>query len=380
VENTFDPFEFPIKARQESNGRWKAWCYLGRGIDGKRLEVKRRGKTLAEARAKVLNDLAVHMDGREPAPRRTVAMAVDDWLPVALSRETGRGPLTLNARKQRQWLANLIKEDRLAGMSLEKLSTGEPVQACLDRHADKLSRDSLLRLRRMLGDVFDNEARHGRWTRPNWGTLAIIPPKARRKSTPSVLSLSQAQQFLESVEGTDLEAAWRLQAIYGLRPGEVRGLRASNVVIDHAEPHVRIITSTTTADNGVEVVGPLKRNHHRGRCPLDEHTAFALRIQFERLEFMESESGLMFPSSTDTLIDKDTYRRRFRTALKQAEIPNPEHYTPYNLRHTCATLLQEVYGWNLIDIAAHLRHRGLGSVNTYLQPDAIQMKPSPIAG
>ncbi len=79
-----------------------------------------------------------------------------------------------------------------------------------------------------------------------------------------------------------------------------------------------------------------------------------------------STQGLIFPRSTDRLAWKETDYRNWRNRAfnKAAEAAGLGDLNPYDLRHTCASLLAAA-GWNHLEIAAQLGHSPETSVKVY---------------
>lgn len=79
-----------------------------------------------------------------------------------------------------------------------------------------------------------------------------------------------------------------------------------------------------------------------------------------------STQGLVFPRPTDRLPWKETDYRNWRSRAfsKAARATGLGNLNPYDLRHTCASLLAAA-GWNHLEIAAQLGHSPETSVKVY---------------
>lgn len=84
--------------------------------------------------------------------------------------------------------------------------------------------------------------------------------------------------FLRSVEGTRLEAAWRLAAMTGMRRGEVLGLRWRDVDLDQSRIAVRNAIVTVA----YEVLESTPKSHQARVIDLDPATTAVLRRHRER--------------------------------------------------------------------------------------------------
>lgn len=79
-----------------------------------------------------------------------------------------------------------------------------------------------------------------------------------------------------------------------------------------------------------------------------------------------ANQGLIFPRPSDRLPWRETDYRNWRVRLfgKAAEAAGLGNLNPYDLRHTCASLLAAA-GWNHLEIAAQLGHSPETSVKVY---------------
>jgi integrase len=81
----------------------------------------------------------------------------------------------------------------------------------------------------------------------NEARYAIVPDAPERKSRS--LTLDQAKALLAAIEGDRFEAAWRLMITCGLRPGEVFGLRWSDLDLD-GDPPTLVVAQALRRVNG----------------------------------------------------------------------------------------------------------------------------------
>jgi integrase len=160
-------------------------------------------------------------------------------------------------------------------------------------------------------------------------------PKPRKKEI-NPLNPEQAKSFLEAARGDRYEALYMLAIHYGLRQGELLGLKW--VDLDGNTLQVRRTMSEARS-------GRIEEQPKSGkgrRIELSESLREALRSHRERQqeEIEGSDSyqnqGLIFASSVGTATNsKNLYWRSFKPILERAELPDISFH---ELRHTCATI------------------------------------------
>jgi len=109
----------------------------------------------------------------------------------------------------------------------------------------------------------------------NMASVAVKPKTPSPGSAQmKTWSAAEVRQFLDSVAGDRLFAAWRLAASTGMRRGEIIGLRWSDVDLESGQLAVR--QTITTRDSTV-VFGEPKTARSRRIVALDTETVVALR-------------------------------------------------------------------------------------------------------
>jgi integrase len=142
-----------------------------------------------------------------------------------------------------------------------------------------------------------------------------------------IVSRPDATKLLEALP--ELERGFWATALYaGLRSGELRALRWSDVDLEARLIHVR-----RSWDDGVEEVEP-KTAGSRRRVPIVPRLAKALERHREITERGDGE--LVFGRTGSAPAERSTIRRRARAAWKAAEL---EPITVHQCRHTCASFL-----------------------------------------
>ncbi len=168
----------------------------------------------------------------------------------------------------------------------------------------------------------------------------LKPSKSKKKEI-NPLTPEQAKAFLKAAnEANDrYEALYVLAIHYGLRQGELLGLKWADVDPDSGTLQVRRTMSETRTGRVEEETKSGKGR----RIDLNPTALEALRSHRERQRQEASEAkgsyqdhGLVFPSIKGTPTNsKNLYYRSFKPILKRAGLPD---IVFHELRHTCATI------------------------------------------
>jgi len=165
-----------------------------------------------------------------------------------------------------------------------------------------------------------------------------LKPSKPRKKEINPLNLEQAKAFLEAARGDRYEALYVLAVHYGLRQGELLGLKWADLDMNAGVLQVRR-TMSEARDGRIEE--ETKSGKGR-RIDLSQSVLEALRRHRTRQnqERLESASWkdhrLIFPSIKGTPTNsKNLYYRSFKPILKGAGLPG---IVFHELRHTCATI------------------------------------------
>jgi integrase len=306
---------------------------LGRGPDGRRIYKYHSSYLIRKAAQQARTELLGALERRSyVAPERTTLAEYlrGQWLPAIQSRVR---PGTW-VEYQRKVDAHLIPA--LGQVPLQQLTT-----AMLNAHYQQLlSRGVGARtvqyvhatIRKALHDAI------------RWGLLVRNPalyaaPPTPRRGELQTWTAEELHQFLDSVQGDRLYAAWRLAALTGMRRGEVLGLRWADLDLDNGWLSVR--QTLIVVDNHAQLSQP-KTIRGRRQLALDPETIMVLRGHrrnqaAERLAAGPSwtPSDLVFTRQDGTPLHPEYVRRLFDRHLQRAELPRIRFH---DLRHTHATL------------------------------------------
>jgi integrase len=162
-------------------------------------------------------------------------------------------------------------------------------------------------------------------------------PKPRKKEI-NPLSPEQAKAFLEAARGARYEVLYVLAVHYGLRQGELLGLKWSDV--DLAGGVLQVRRTMSEARSGRIEEQP--KSGKGRRIELTRTVSEALRSHQERQQEEVKgkegyhDSGLIFASTVGTPTNsKNLYWRSYKPLLARGGLPNISFH---ELRHTCATI------------------------------------------
>jgi integrase len=194
-----------------------------------------------------------------------------------------------------------------------------------------------------------------------WRMLARNPaklvdlPRTERREMRS-LTAEEASRFLATSNGTRWHALWTLLLTSGLRPGEALGLRWADLDGDRLRIQRTLIRGPEGRWQLVEPKTPKARRvvslPPSARKALIAHRTLQIEERLRAGATWE-DLDLMFSGSRGGALD---YRllvaRQFKPIARAAGLPN---LRPYDLRHSCATLLL-ASGENVKVVSERLGH------------------------
>ena len=337
------------------HGSWYVRLELPAGLDGHRRRIRRGGYPSRKAALEVLARLQVPRPGDMGARMLTVG----DWLAHWLVTKTATAPSTVRgyAAHVRLYLGPYLGE-----VLLGELTTGhvEAMVAAIIRQQHALgtpiSAATLARIRATLRAALNAAIRRGLITE-NPAARAELP-RARRPRTVvwtpyrveewrrtgkrppvAVWTAAQTAQFLASIEGHRLYAAYHLIALRGLRRGEAAGMRWCDIDPDGK---TATIAQQLQQYDGHLTISPPKTAHSTRVIALDHTTVAALAAHRDRQRAEAAAfgpgyraSGFVFTNLNGDPVAPDRLTRIFKTLAAQARLPPVRLH---DLRHGAATL------------------------------------------
>lgn len=340
---------FEDKAR----GRWIAQVSAGYDEDGRRKRIRRRAKTKTAALQK-LKELQRQVD--DSVPTGSAAMTIADLLDFHLETVVMSKDPSPNTVDNYLWTHSHLKP----ALGRKKLTalTATDIERFLEhrRNNADLSKNSLQRLKSHLASAIE-EAERRDWIHRNVARIARVPQshtKQRRSLTPE-----QARQLLDAAAGHRLEAAILIGLTRGLRPGELLGLRWSDLDLDGTPPVMRIRMAIKREHNQLRLGEPKTTKSKRSLVIPDlAITALRRHRRVQNEERLRNgdvwhDLDLAFCTEIGTLIDPSNFRREFKKLTRAAGLGD---WTPYEMRHSAASLLVAM-GVQIEQIADLLGHK-----------------------
>lgn len=365
--------------------RWLVRVSLG-GDDPSGKRRPRYNKVIhgpKRAAERVLVDYLKRKDDGLPVPlgRQTVGAWLDEWLKNWRADASAR---TRNDNRNhiRRYLTGPsapLEGQALAGRPINQVTASDLqsfVRALAARVAPRTVAMAFGTVRKALNDALAV------------GKLAHNPSKAvklpRQTHTERrALSPEDAQRFLAEAKGDVWYALFAVLVTTGLRPGEALALKWED--LDGGTLRVR--RAFTEGDSGERVEGSTKTGRTRA-VPLPAFVLGALREHRAQQAVLRlrhgpryQDQGYIFATETGSPISaRNLNQRHFKPLLIRAKLPPT--LRPYDLRHTCATLLLSA-GIHPKVVQERLGHSHIGltlDVYSHVLPGMQEMASAKLEG
>ena len=320
-----------------------AWGYrIDAGLDpsnGKRRQLSKQGFRNKRDAETALNAVLKGLEDGSTPRRSTTTLGdfLDEWLDVQRQRirpTTWHGYEMAVERIKRH--LGKAKLQALSPLQIEKfysmlLDSGRSGGGAL---AAKTVRNTHVVLRKALADAERLELVHR-----NAAGTAKAPSVQRPEHI--TWSTDELKEFLSSIRGDRLYAAFVLLATTGMRRGEVLGLRWGDLDFDAGQ--LAVAHTITTAGFGPLVSGPPKTPRSRRHVFLDDATLAILREHRQRQgedrlaagPAWDADNDLVFRDELGGAIHPDWFSNEFWRLLRKVGI---KRIRLHDLRHTYATL------------------------------------------
>jgi len=277
----------PIRKIKTSDGsvRYRLVVDIGHGPDGKRKQLTRTFDKLKDARTELSKIRHQTADGTYVKPSKiTVSEYLDEYL-VGATR--GRRESTKVCYRN----AFQPVRDRLGNRPLQSITKAD-IEDLVDwmlnfgrrRGGEPRTGLGARSVRLTLGRLkaaFEMAVDEGRLAR---NVVRLVTPPTYRAPERDTWSRAEVRKFLRTAEGDRLHAAWRL-SLYGLRRGEVLGLRWADV--DLKAQTLTVVQARVLVDYKVRIEEPKSHNGKR-TLPLDDELVSAL-LELRKRQARESE-------------------------------------------------------------------------------------------
>jgi integrase len=308
---------------RRKDGRWEGAAYLQTSA-GTRKRIRVYGPTQAVAHECLVAKLAQAQRG-VPVPERAWRMAAyfDYWLPIV--RRTRRPTTYLSYES----IVRLYLKPGLGSKQLSRLTVAD-LQLYLDGQLEAGRSVRTVQKQRMVLSAALARAQREELVIRNVAHHVELPTWQRKEIIP--WTSDQLTTFLQAARSDPLYLAFLLLALYGLRRGEVLGLRWDD--IDIPNRRLRIRQQLQRYDGQIQL-GPVKTHAGQRDLPL-------LNVVVARLPPRPSGtggSGLVFTTRFDNPIEGGNLLRSFERITRLCGLPR---LTLHHLRHTAATLLKNL--------------------------------------
>ena len=310
---------------KRKDGRWEAryWVTLPDGTRKRQsvIKIKRNDalETMKQEQALASQGTPVNRDGQ------TLNQFLDYWLENIAPIDKRPATLCKYEMVTRVHIKPYIGLRRLVSLSVSD------VQALIKNRQQAGCSPRMIQIIRNVLSSALKSAQRLELIHKNVARLAIVPvaPQVKR----STWSCEQASTFLEHAKTHRLYPAFLMFFSYGMRRGEVLGLRWCDVDFENDSIH---ICQQQSYVNARISFGELKTKASNRYLPLLPN------VKHELLKMRPNEmgqNGLVFLSLAGTPIDPKNLVRTFHMLRKEVGLPR---ITIHEIRHTTATLLKNL--------------------------------------
>jgi integrase len=333
---------------QRADGMWVASVHVGYK-DGKRKRKYLYGKTRGKVKEKLTKTLHDQQIGMPISyERQTVGQYLSYWLDESV--KSTRRSTTYRSYEQN---VRLHLNPQLGRVQLQEL-TPQHVQALMnDKLEGGLAPRTVAIMHETLRCALNQAMKWGLVPR-NVADL-VTPPRVHRDGIVP-LSTEEAGSLLEAAKGHRLEVMFSVAVAVGLRLGEIRGLRWSDIDFESRTLYVR--NQLQYVDKQWTFVEPKSRQSRRAII-LPQFALIALRGHRTRQLEEQLAAGpawqgwdLVFCSNVGGPLDDSNARRVLRKLIAKAGL---RHFRFHDLRHTCASFLlaQNAHPRVIMEILGH---------------------------
>ena len=310
------------------DGRWEGALYV-LTTSGIRKRLRVYGQTQAEVRRKLVETKAQQHRGIAVPDK---VWRLDEYLDYWLEKivRPSRRPTTFDRYEStvRRYLKPQLGHHTLASLSIptlqsylnELLTTGCPLR-------------SVQMVREVLSSALTTAMRQELVIR-NVARFVVLPGRAEADVEP--WSASEVAAFLSAARGHWLHMPFVLLVLYGMRRGEVLGLRWRDIDFDRNELHIR---QQVYRAGGATSVGPVKTSAGRRTLPLLS-LARDLLEQLRQTRAPKNPDDLVFTALKSTgPVGPQTLTHAFWRVCQQHDLRT---IRLHDVRHTTATLLNNL--------------------------------------
>jgi integrase len=318
---------------RRKDGRYEGAIYLPT-VSGIRKRFRCYGKSRQDVRNQLVTEQAkVHRGTLLPDQAWLLGPYLDYWLSEVV--RTNRRPKTFESYET---AVRLYLKPNLGNIRLTRLTVAQ-LQRYLNAELAAGRTVRTVHLIRMVLSAALTRAMREELIPRNVARLVELPAWQRKDIQP--WTAEQAAEFLSAARSDPLYPAFLLLMLYGLRRGEVVGLRWSDINPDQRLLRIRQQVQRIA---GQLDVGPVKTNAGKRDLPLLPaaldcltHYASQVREQVQSGLRQPAASDLIFTTRTGQPVEPGNLLRSFDRIRAEQGLPR---ITLHHLRHTTATLLK----------------------------------------
>ncbi|WP_405182536.1 site-specific integrase [Nocardia sp. NBC_01377] len=314
---------------RRKDGRWEGAAYLGT-VSGKVRRLRVYGRTRKEAHEKLTIRVA-DMQRGIPIPDQewTIGAYVEHWMRTIAPSVLRPTTIHLYRNIIRLYLRPVLYERSLTRLTVTEL------QAIVDREYETGKTPSMLRqMRTVLSAALTRAMREDLVVR-NVARLVVLPAYRRRVTQP--WTSAEVARFLSAAKSHRLYAAYLIVSLYGVREGEVLGLRWSDIDWKRGQIHIR---QQLHYYDGKFTTGAPKSDMGKRDLPLLQPVRVSLqnyKIHHQHIDAETAELGDIIFHTNGQPVSPSYLLWTFKRMQRKAGL---RRIRLHDLRHTVATLLK----------------------------------------